>query len=186
MWQCPNCAEQHEDTFDTCWKCGANSTGTRNPDFHVSKPATAEDQSPERVEEPQLPALRLPTVTYFAIPPCLWMNLAIQIQEFPADLSHLEARLSLSPTKIIVIAITVLFVGIPIFVELLRDYYVIISRKRRGRGYFSEAFRLLSIFLLPEPLRRNHRWFGLIYYVSIIAYVFLPIFMFVWQSVQAG
>ncbi len=26
MWTCPQCGEQHEDTFDSCWKCAGLST----------------------------------------------------------------------------------------------------------------------------------------------------------------
>ncbi|MCA9212989.1 MAG: hypothetical protein KDB27_07990 [Planctomycetales bacterium] len=48
MWKCPNCEEQIEDNFDTCWNCGTQPDGTtdswfaRNPDA----PAAA-DQSKE-------------------------------------------------------------------------------------------------------------------------------------------
>ncbi|MDB6031069.1 MAG: hypothetical protein JWM16_1407 [Verrucomicrobiales bacterium] len=26
MWTCPKCGEQHEDTFDSCWKCNDQPT----------------------------------------------------------------------------------------------------------------------------------------------------------------
>ena len=33
MWQCSNCGESVEDTFDICWNCGASADGTINPEF---------------------------------------------------------------------------------------------------------------------------------------------------------
>ena len=33
MWQCVKCHEQIEDSFDTCWRCGATKEGVEDPDF---------------------------------------------------------------------------------------------------------------------------------------------------------
>lgn len=38
MWTCPKCAEQIEDTFEECWKCGTFEDGTQDAAF-----AKAED-----------------------------------------------------------------------------------------------------------------------------------------------
>jgi ribosomal protein S27AE len=27
MWTCPQCGESHEESFDTCWKCGTGRDG---------------------------------------------------------------------------------------------------------------------------------------------------------------
>jgi hypothetical protein len=38
MWTCAQCGESHEESFDTCWKCGTGRDGTPQPDpatFHA-------------------------------------------------------------------------------------------------------------------------------------------------------
>ena len=37
MWRCPNCGEQNEDQFDSCWRC--------------AKPGPIEDERPPRPQE---------------------------------------------------------------------------------------------------------------------------------------
>jgi hypothetical protein len=189
MWQCPSCGEQHEDSFETCWSCGTDTNGAPNPDFRVSEPAAAEDQLPETAAESQPPVLRLPTITYFAIPVCLLMNLAILIAEFPANGTHPDTNPLSSPAKIAVFAITMLFVAFPLVFEAIRGYLASVSRKPRPQFALSDLFCAIVIFRLPEPLRRSYRWFGRVYYGSIIAYFLATIVMSVWlvcRSVQAG
>ena len=33
MWECSNCKESVEDTFDLCWNCGTSRDGTVDPKF---------------------------------------------------------------------------------------------------------------------------------------------------------
>ena len=32
-WDCLNCGEDQEETFDACWKCGTSRSGVPDPDF---------------------------------------------------------------------------------------------------------------------------------------------------------
>lgn len=41
MWLCSNCGETHEETFEACWKCGANRLDT------AATPATSSDEELE-------------------------------------------------------------------------------------------------------------------------------------------
>lgn len=41
-WRCVECAEQHEDTFDTCWNCGHSRDG------EFGGPFTRATDPPER------------------------------------------------------------------------------------------------------------------------------------------
>lgn len=49
MWQCSNCNESVEDTFDICWNCGAAADGTpeaeRGPDHRESDSASLASSS---------------------------------------------------------------------------------------------------------------------------------------------
>lgn len=51
MWQCIECSEQHDDTFDLCWNCGLSKDGTRVDPQQVRE---AESQ----VRQPEKPAIK--------------------------------------------------------------------------------------------------------------------------------
>jgi hypothetical protein len=43
MWQCPNCSEPIEDTFDVCWQCGTGRDGSRPVDLAAENPPQEPD-----------------------------------------------------------------------------------------------------------------------------------------------
>jgi hypothetical protein len=174
MWQCLNCAEQLEDAFDTCWKCGTDINGVRDPDFCVSEPATNEDQSrTAAVDERQLPALQLPSLTYVCIPPFLWLSTASLIRDECAGPTQ-RGPIHLSAIEIVFLAIGVALVYLPVGFELFRGCYTRLVRKQRGAGGLSDFVWLLSMFRLPQSLHGRYRWFAVVYYGSIVAYVVAP------------
>jgi hypothetical protein len=52
MWHCPKCAEQIDDVFDVCWKCGTARDGTAATDFQA-EPSDAEASNPGPEPEPR-------------------------------------------------------------------------------------------------------------------------------------
>lgn len=48
-WKCPECAEQVDDRFDRCWKCGTTPDGIRDPDSRTA----ADFEPPIPGEKPQ-------------------------------------------------------------------------------------------------------------------------------------
>lgn len=66
MWQCPNCSEQHDDQFDTCWKCGSDQVGGRNPDYRVSE----QDQSTSADFRPRVDGRCLVVTSGTILPAC--------------------------------------------------------------------------------------------------------------------
>jgi hypothetical protein len=54
MWACPNCHEQHEDHFDTCWNCGAARDGSLDPNSDHGA-ATAEERKAAWLKAAGLP-----------------------------------------------------------------------------------------------------------------------------------
>ena len=180
MWHCLNCGEQHDDGFQTCWKCGSNPAGDRDPDFRVSEPVGEQDQAPDSAsDETQLPIPRLPAVTYFSIPPYIWICLAMMLN----DLEHLTSTqgpaFPPSPFEIVVGAIAAVLIGIPIFVTMARPMFFGIMRRRKPlnpfRDSLSEFFWMLAPFRLPESFRESHRWFVPIYYGSLVALLVVPL-----------
>ena len=45
MWECSNCHEKHEDSFDVCWNCGTSRDGAEDPTFE-----RAEDYQPPHLD----------------------------------------------------------------------------------------------------------------------------------------
>ena len=175
MWQCPVCAESLEDSFDTCWKCGTSSTRHRDPAFRISEPATAQDQSLDSVAEAaRLPDLRLPTATYFAIPPFIWLSLiyfAIDFREKFVSPNRLQLDFGVSPITLVLWAVAMLLVGVPVGFVFLRGMFLRIMRKQIGGSYWSDVSWIISLFRLPDLYHRKYRWFVWVYYFSIIAYL---------------
>ena len=187
MWQCPTCAEQHEDQFDTCWQCGTVSTGSPSPDFCISEPAIEQDRLPDSpADDSQLPLLRLPTITYFSIPPVLWLSLATLIADIQPLSRHLPIEATISPTQIVLLVMAELLVGIPIFFAMVRGFFHCIVRKKIGGNSLSNFLWLLTVFRLPELFHHKHCWFVPVYYVSIGAYVIIPFVAIVWKMVHFG
>ena len=133
MWQCPNCDEQLEAQFDSCWKCGTMADGGRDPDFVVTEPVRPVDQAAvPQVDASERPTLELPTMTYFAIPLSFAMMVAQSIwqmttsQGFSIGISpaQLPGSSSVSPFEIVsAIVFTILFggvIGIPVFINFIR------------------------------------------------------------------
>lgn len=59
MWNCKHCSEELEDSFDTCWSCGTDREGTRDPSFQ-----DADDLPPPELPCPCCGATGLQTVGY--------------------------------------------------------------------------------------------------------------------------
>ncbi len=55
MWRCPNCGQQIDDDFDTCWKCGSAQNGARAADFRAESddPTAADERPAENGKEPE-------------------------------------------------------------------------------------------------------------------------------------
>ncbi len=51
MWKCYNCGEEHEDQFDTCWKCGAKSDETKSGDKVSKKVQTEKSSNKEKADK---------------------------------------------------------------------------------------------------------------------------------------
>jgi hypothetical protein len=160
MWQCPNCGEEHHDGFDICWKCGSDPAGNSDPDFHISEPIREQDQTPDfPTNDKQLPSLELPTVTYFSIPPYICISLIMMFN----DLEHFAANqvpdFSLSPIDILVYFIATVLIGIPIFIAMARAMFLCIIRRQNLSNSLTELLWMLSMFRLPETIRRSQHWF---------------------------
>ena len=184
-WQCPNCGETHDGQFDTCWKCGSNPTGDRDSDFHVSEPVHDQDQAPDSpTEETQLPILQLPTVTYFSIPPFIWISLVGNFYEFQNLVANQVPDFSLSTTEIAVTAIYTVLIWIPIFITMVRFMFLCIVRRHRLSNGFAVLFCILSMFRLPDSFFRMHRWFVPIYYGSIAALFVAPLCFAAWRLIH--
>jgi hypothetical protein len=179
MWQCSTCTESHGDSFDTCWKCGTSSTGDRNPNFHISEPATAQDQGADSPAEATcLPVMQLPIVTYFAIPPCIWLDIVIMVQNEPFFPDRLQPDFRISPTAIILWSVAMLLVEIPIFCVFIRGIFLRLIRRQIGEGWWSDVVWSVSTFRLPASFHHKYRWFVFVYYASIVAYVVVPLGFF--------
>lgn len=174
MWQCSGCAEQLEDQFDTCWKCGTRHDGNHDPAFQVSEPLDQQAQAPESVEEDTaLPNLELPSVTYFAIPVWLWVY-AVMMMFAWNDRSLPNGRhdFSMSLWEIALLVSMILLIGIPIFVRMLRIVWEScqeLTRQRRPMDGMSQLLWVLSMFRLPETIHERCRWFVPVYYGSFAA-----------------
>jgi hypothetical protein len=75
VWECPNCRERVDDSFEVCWKCGTSKQGVPDPSF---RPADQVDPAslirPEDLPRGQgPPAARAPPTAVtpeFARSPC--------------------------------------------------------------------------------------------------------------------
>ena len=182
VWQCPNCGERHHDGFDVCWKCGSDPAGNRDPGFRISEPAREHDQALDPpAQDIQLSPLQLPTVTYFSIPPYIWIFLIMMFN----DLEHLAANqvpdFSLSPMEIMVYCIAMVLIGIPMFFTMVRAMFLCIIRRHNLSNSMAELLWILSMFRLPEAIRRSQRWFVPIYYGSIGALLIAPLAFGAWR-----
>lgn len=171
MWQCPDCSEQHEDSFGICWKCGADPAGNRDPDFGVSEPARDEDQAPETPVKDARPSLELPAITYFSIPPYICTLLILMVN----DLGRAAVdRVSVpSALQIVVGCVGAVVIGIPVLVAIARVMFTCTSRRIVTRSV-SEALWMTSMFRLPASISQSHPWFLPMYYGSIGALVIVP------------
>jgi hypothetical protein len=183
MWQCFNCGEQHEEQFEQCWKCGSNRAGQRTPYFEISEPVTQMDQAPATDRDDALPEIELPTITYFSIPPFLWINwvgLASVPCSVPLDLAP---RFS-SAGFLLEIVFGVL-VGIPVFVAIVRATWVPFFRRQKP-DYFEGLNRFFATFRLPASLAKSYRWFVPVYYGSLIAIVPMFFALVLWRFLRCG
>jgi hypothetical protein len=48
MWICPKCGEQHEDQYDSCWKCARAKPEFAEPGISVPPPMAESPVSPAR------------------------------------------------------------------------------------------------------------------------------------------
>ena len=63
MWECTKCGEQHEETFEVCWKCGTAVDGTEDPTFRPTEEnseATSEAEANEPDEKMSPPGFGEP------------------------------------------------------------------------------------------------------------------------------
>ncbi len=58
MWDCSNCQESIEDSFERCWNCGADQDGVLDPEFvHADDYLPEEPARPPREFDPALAAV---------------------------------------------------------------------------------------------------------------------------------
>jgi len=172
MWPCPNCEEQLEEHFETCWKCGARQSGERDPAFEVTEPAFPERAPPDADAEATPPRLELPAVSYFAIAVFAWTSFiyeawnlrVVRFSDEPEDL------LSLMPPAIALWIVAMIVIGIPMLVSITRSVVYAV----RERELWNPVW-LLKMLILPEAIRRNHRWFVPVFYASIVVYAVGPL-----------
>jgi hypothetical protein len=182
MWQCPSCAERHEDQFDTCWKCGASRSGEHNPDFVVAEPVPDDDPLPESLPNgEQPPILRLPTFAYFTLAAYIWIYLALLIEKpwppAPPDPG-------ISPIEIVVGVVATLLVGIPVSVTFFRGLFLRIIRRQTKGDYFADVRWILAMFWPPASFRCSYRWFVPIYCLSLVAWVTVPPVIIAWKVIH--
>ena len=186
MWQCPNCGEQHPNGFDICWKCGSDPAGDRDPDFQVSEPVREEDQAPETITaDTPLPALQLPAITYFSIPPYIWLTLIMAFNRLEHLAGNQVPDLSPSPIDIVVCCFAVVLIGIPSFFTMAHAMFFCIVRRKNPSNSLAELLWKLSMFRLPETLRRSQRWFVPVYYGSSVALLIAPLGYGAWRLLQS-
>lgn len=79
MWKCPKCGEQHESQFGICWNCGTSSDGVRDASIDFAE--TVDDQGEAAADSGEFTSLgdfQLPTITYYGIPPYLWLSCRVE------------------------------------------------------------------------------------------------------------
>lgn len=160
MWQCPNCNEQLEPQFESCWKCGTRPDGEREPEFVISEPVRAEDQAEVQTAVPT--RLELPAVSYFAIPVYVLVLLAGSIWHSAFRTDTFDGVGSISAFEIVVLVAFAGILGIPIALLWMKSLFQSV-RNGSSRSYFAEVAWLLSVFRLPDSIRRKHRWFVPVY-----------------------
>jgi hypothetical protein len=101
------------------------------------------------------------------------------------DLEFLSAGrvpdLTLSPSHIAAYGITTILIGIPLFFTIVRAAFLCIMRRHIPSSWMVQVLWILSMFRLPDRLRRTQRWFVLVYYVSIGALVIAPTAFWAWR-----
>lgn len=187
MWQCPNCGEQHDKDFRTCWKCGTGPKGDRDPEFRITEPVREQDQVADSATGDTVrPALQLPTVSYFCMPffCCFLMYVNFrQVMELEV-LQQPDFRPS--PLEIAGIAAGAVVIGIPTLFLWLRDIYLdIVRRRTHSRPWnVAELLRPLTVFRLPESIRRSHGWFAIVYYGTIVGALITAPGLITWHLLQ--
>lgn len=180
-WQCLSCGEQHGDQFATCWKCDTNRNGDRNQDFLVSEPAS----ECHHAGDVQLPTLQLPAITYFSIPPCIWLSLLVSTfndRDRSADVAQFP-DFSFSMAEIVALVCGIVMIGIPVAFTMARMMCLCIMRGLQVPNRYPEV--MLSMFRLPVDLRLQHSWFVPVYYGSIVAMILLPFGFATWHMLRS-
>jgi len=180
-WQCPTCGERHEGQFETCWKCGSNQTGSRNQDFHVSEPVSENDQLLDSEDDVQLPTLQLPGITYFSIPPLIWISVVCTFIDFERNpIVPGIPKSSVSKVEIVVLVFVFALIGIPILFTMTRFLFLCLIRRLQMLKNFPLLW-MLTMFRLPVNLCRNHSWFVPVYYGSLVALFILEFGRAAWH-----
>lgn len=185
MWTCPNCGEEHDDRFETCWKCGTDASGDSDPNFHVSEPIADQEQDGDSASnEDELPSLALPALSYFSIPPFIWIRLAMLFND-PEKMVALRMHdLSWSPIDIVSYSLAMILIGMPMLFVVVRAGWICTVRQKGPSNSSESLLWLLSIFRLPEDFCSSHRWFVPVYYLTIAIMLTVPFVISLWQLTQ--
>lgn len=150
--------------------------GRSDPGFVVTEPVRNEDQTAvKEADASERPKLELPTITYFAIPAYFAMLLASVIGRTIMSGDHLAGFSSMSLFDIAVATALGAVIGIPMLITFVRAF-----RHFRHVTWpwqvIPEFTWLLSMFRLPESIRREHHWFVPVYVGSLYGFcIVIPI-----------
>lgn len=182
MWRCPYCREKHDGVFDVCWKCGSDAVGNSEPGFCSPGVIIAQDQTPDApVDSKDLPSLELPTVTYVCLPLFVWTCLIIMFHDLESLSAGRVPDSPLSPSRMAAYGITTILIGIPMFFTIVRAAFPCIMRRQIPSSWMVQVLWMLSMFQLPERLRRTQRWFVPLYYGSMGALLIAPMAFCAWR-----
>jgi hypothetical protein len=75
-------------------------------------------------------------------------------------------------------------IGVPAFFTIIRAAFLCITRQQIPSSWMVQVLWMLSMFRLPERLRRTQHWFVPVYYGSIVALVIAPMAIFAWRLLR--
>jgi hypothetical protein len=172
MWACPACAESLDEAFDTCWKCGTDRAGNKNSAFAIVEPVEEPGQAVESVDDQRGKQIQIPDITYYTIPVwCCWAAVRTTMQLY----EYVPGAVWPSPPTtldILVMAAFALVIGLPLLFAALQIFR---NRIHDRRMPWQFLWDFLGVLRPPRQIRHRYRWFGVIYYSSIVAYLLSPV-----------